>query len=208
MKKENIKNYVIIILTILLISMIIIVITLLNSNNNCQKLINRDLVSYNMNINGNNSRGSFDIKININNDEIFNTVSIKSNDIDISNKTYKMIINDDIRVDNIENGSVVNSEMIDIGSDVKVRELDVRNIYNYLLEIHESDNFKLSKIEKTHLIMYLSYVTYGYVYDFLNGDDINIKYLMNDNKIEKVIIGENDKILTIGFSDLRWEQNE
>lgn len=205
MKKESIKNYVIIILTILLISMIIIVITLLNSNNNCQKLINRDLVSYNMNINGNNSRGSFDIKININNDEIFNTVSIKSNDIDISNKTYKMIINDGIRVDNIENGSVVNSEMIDIGSDVKVRELDVRNIYNYLLEIHESDNFKLSKIEKTHLIMYLSYVTYGYVYDFLNGDDINIKYLMNDNKIEKVIIGENDKILTIGFSDLRWE---
>ena len=205
MKKENIKNYVIIILTILLISMIIIVITLLNSNSSCQKLINRDLVSYIMNINGNNSRGSFDIKININNDEIFNTVSIKSNDIDISNKTYKMIINDGIRVDNIENGSVVNSEMIDIGSDVKVRELDVRNIYNYLLEIHESDNFKLSKIEKTHLIMYLSYVTYGYVYDFLNGDDINIKYLMNDNKIEKVIIGENDKILTIGFSDLRWE---
>ena len=205
MKKENIKNYVIIILTILLISMIVIVITLLNSNSNCQKLINRDLVSYIMNINGNNSRGSFDIKININNDEIFNTVSIKSNDIDISNKTYKMIINDGIRVDNIENGSVVNSEMIDIGSDVKVRELDVRNIYNYLLEIHESDNFKLSKIEKTHLIMYLSYVTYGYVYDFLNGDDINIKYLMNDNKIEKVIIGENDKILTIGFSDLRWE---
>ena len=205
MKKENIKNYVIIILTILLISMIVIAITLLNSNNNCQKLINRDLVSYIMNINGNNSRGSFDIKININNDEIFNTVSIKSNDIDISNKTYKMIINDGIRVDNIENGSVVNSEMIDIGSDVKVRELDVRNIYNYLLEIHESDNFKLSKIEKTHLIMYLSYVTYGYVYDFLNGDDINIKYLMNDNKIEKVIIGENDKILTIGFSDLRWE---
>ena len=205
MKKENIKNYVIIILTILLISMIIIVITLLNSNSSCKKLINRDLVSYIMNINGNNSRGSFDIKININNDEIFNTVSIKSNDIDISNKTYKMIINDGIRVDNIENGSVVNSEMIDIGSDVKVRELDVRNIYNYLLEIHESDNFKLSKIEKTHLIMYLSYVTYGYVYDFLNGDDINIKYLMNDNKIEKVIIGENDKILTIGFSDLRWE---
>lgn len=205
MKKENIKNYVIIILTILLISMIIIVITLLNSNSSCKKLLNRDLVSYNMNINGNNSRGSFDIKININNDEIFNTVSIKSNDIDISNKTYKMIINDGIRVDNIENGSVVNSEMIDIGSDVKVRELDVRNIYNYLLEIHESDNFKLSKIEKTHLIMYLSYVTYGYVYDFLNGDDINIKYLMNDNKIEKVIIGENDKILTIGFSDLRWE---
>ena len=205
MKKESIKNYVIIILTILLISMILIVITLLNSNSNCQKLINRDLVSYIMNINGNNSRGSFDIKININNDEIFNTVSIKSNDIDISNKTYKMIINDGIRVDNIENGSVVNSEMIDIGSDVKVRELDVRNIYNYLLEIHESDNFKLSKIEKTHLIMYLSYVTYGYVYDFLNGDDINIKYLMNDNKIEKVIIGENDKILTIGFSDLRWE---
>ena len=205
MKKENIKNYVIIILTILLISMIVIVITLLNSNSNCQKLINRDLVSYIMNINGNNSRGSVDIKININNDEIFNTVSIKSNDIDISNKTYKMIINDGIRVDNIENGSVVNSEMIDIGSDVKVRELDVRNIYNYLLEIHESDNFKLSKIEKTHLIMYLSYVTYGYVYDFLNGDDINIKYLMNDNKIEKVIIGENDKILTIGFSDLRWE---
>lgn len=205
MKKENIKNYVIIILTILLISMIVIAITLLNSNNNCQKLINRDLVSYIMNINGNNSRGSFDIKININNDEIFNTVSIKSNDIDISNKTYKMIINDGIRVDNIENGNVVNSEMIDIGSDVKVRELDVRNIYNYLLEIHESDNFKLSKIEKTHLIMYLSYVTYGYVYDFLNGDDINIKYLMNDNKIEKVIIGENDKILTIGFSDLRWE---
>ena len=205
MKKENIKNYVIIILTILLISMIIIVITLLNSNSNCQKLINRDLVSYNMNINGNNSRGSFDIKININNDEMFNTVSIKSNDIDISNKTYKMIINDGIRVDNIENGSVVNSEMIDIGSDVKVRELDVRNIYNYLLEIHESDNFKLSKIEKTHLIMYLSYVTYGYVYDFLNGDDINIKYLMNDNKIEKVIIGKNDNILTIGFSDLRWE---
>ena len=185
--------------------MILIVITLLNSNSNCQKLINRDLVSYIMNINGNNSRGSVDIKININNDEIFNTVSIKSNDIDISNKTYKMIINDGIRVDNIENGSVVNSEMIDIGSDVKVRELDVRNIYNYLLEIHESDNFKLSKIEKTHLIMYLSYVTYGYVYDFLNGDDINIKYLMNDNKIEKVIIGENDKILTIGFSDLRWE---
>lgn len=205
MKKENIKNYVIIILTILLISMIIIVITLLNSNSSCKKLLNRDLVSYIMNINGNNSRGSFDIKININNDEIFNTVSIKSNDIDISNKTYKMIINDGIRVDNIENGSVVNSEMIDIGSDVKVRELDVRNIYNYLLEIHESDNFKLSKIEKTHLIMYLSYVTYGYVYDFLNGDDINIKYLMNDNKIEKVIIGENDKILTIGFSDLRWE---
>ena len=205
MKKENIKNYVIIILTILLISMIVIVITLLNSNSNCQKLINRDLVSYIMNINGNNSRGSFDIKININNDEIFNTVSIKSNDIDISNKTYKMIINDGIRVDNIENGNVLNSEMIDIGSDVKVRELDVRNIYNYLLEIHESDNFKLSKIEKTHLIMYLSYVTYGYVYDFLNGDDINIKYLMNDNKIEKVIIGENDKILTIGFSDLRWE---
>ena len=205
MKKESIKNYVIIILTILLISMILIVITLLNSNSNCQKLINRDLVSYIMNINGNNSRGSVDIKININNDEIFNTVSIKSNDIDISNKTYKMIINDGIRVDNIENGSVVNSEMIDIGSDVKVRELDVRNIYNYLLEIHESDNFKLSKIEKTHLIMYLSYVTYGYVYDFLNGDDINIKYLMNDNKIEKVIIGENDKILTIGFSDLRWE---
>ena len=205
MKKENVKNYVIIILTILLISMIIIVITLLNSNSSCKKLLNRDLVSYNMNINGNNSRGSFDIKININNDEIFNTVSIKSNDIDISNKTYKMIINDGIRVDNIENGSVVNSEMIDIGSDVKVRELDVRNIYNYLLEIHESDNFKLSKIEKTHLIMYLSYVTYGYVYDFLNGDDINIKYLMNDNKIEKVIIGENDKILTIGFSDLRWE---
>ena len=205
MKKENIKNYVIIILTILLISMIVIAITLLNSNSNCQKLINRDLVSYIMNINGNNSRGSVDIKININNDEIFNTVSIKSNDIDISNKTYKMIINDGIRVDNIENGSVVNSEMIDIGSDVKVRELDVRNIYNYLLEIHESDNFKLSKIEKTHLIMYLSYVTYGYVYDFLNGDDINIKYLMNDNKIEKVIIGENDKILTIGFSDLRWE---
>ena len=205
MKKENIKNYVIIILTILLISMIVIVITLLNSNSNCQKLINRDLVSYIMNINGNNSRGSVDIKININNDEIFNTVSIKSNDIDISNKTYKMIINDGIRVDNIENGNVLNSEMIDIGSDVKVRELDVRNIYNYLLEIHESDNFKLSKIEKTHLIMYLSYVTYGYVYDFLNGDDINIKYLMNDNKIEKVIIGENDKILTIGFSDLRWE---
>lgn len=205
MKKESIKNYVIIILTILLISMILIVITLLNSNSNCQKLINRDLVSYIMNINGNNSRGSVDINININNDEIFNTVSIKSNDIDISNKTYKMIINDGIRVDNIENGSVVNSEMIDIGSDVKVRELDVRNIYNYLLEIHESDNFKLSKIEKTHLIMYLSYVTYGYVYDFLNGDDINIKYLMNDNKIEKVIIGENDKILTIGFSDLRWE---
>lgn len=205
MKKESIKNYVIIILTILLISMIVIVITLLNSNSNCQKLINRDLVSYIMNINGNNSRGSVDIKININNDEIFNTVSIKSNDIDISNKTYKMIINDGIRVDNIENGNVVNSEMIDIGSDVKVRELDVRNIYNYLLEIHESDNFKLSKIEKTHLIMYLSYVTYGYVYDFLNGDDINIKYLMNDNKIEKVIIGENDKILTIGFSDLRWE---
>ena len=205
MKKENIKNYVIIILTILLISMILIVITLLNSNSSCKKLLNRDLVSYIMNINGNNSRGSFDIKININNDEIFNTVSIKSNDIDISNKTYKMIINDGIRVDNIENGSVVNSEMIDIGSDVKVRELDVRNIYNYLLEIHESDNFKLSKIEKTHLIMYLSYVTYGYVYDFLNGDDINIKYLMNDNKIEKVIIGENDKILTIGFSDLRWE---
>ena len=205
MKKESIKNYIIIILTILIIIMIIIVITLLNSNNNCQKLINRDLVSYIMNINGNNSRGSFDIKININNDEIFNTVSIKSNDIDISNKTYKMIINDGIRVDNIENGNVVNSEMIDIGSDVKVRELDVRNIYNYLLEIHESDNFKLSKIEKTHLIMYLSYVTYGYVYDFLNGDDINIKYLMNDNKIEKVIIGENDNILTIGFSDLRWE---
>ena len=205
MKKENIKNYVIIILTILLISMIVIAITLLNTNSSCKKLLNRDLVSYNMNINGNNSRGSFDIKININNDEIFNTVSIKSNDIDISNKTYKMIINDGIRVDNIENGSVVNSEMIDIGSDVKVRELDVRNIYNYLLEIHESDNFKLSKIEKTHLIMYLSYVTYGYVYDFLNGDDINIKYLMNDNKIEKVIIGENDKILTIGFSDLRWE---
>lgn len=205
MKKENIKNYVIIILTILLISMIVIAIALLNSNSNCQKLINRDLVSYIMNINGNNSRGSFDIKININNDEIFNTASIKSNDIDFSNKTYKMIINDGIRVDNIENGSVVNSEMIDIGSDVKVRELDVRNIYNYLLEIHESDNFKLSKIEQTNLIMYLSYVTYGYVYDFLNGDDINIKYLMNDNKIEKVIIGENDNILTIGFSDLRWE---
>lgn len=205
MKKESIKNYVIIILTILIISMIIIVITLLNTNSSCKKLLNRDLVSYNMNINGNNSRGSVDIKININNDEIFNTVSIKSNDIDISNKTYKMIINDGIRVDNIENGSVVNSEMIDIGSDVKVRELDVRNIYNYLLEIHESDNFKLSKIEQTHLIMYLSYVTYGYVYDFLNGDDTNIKYLMNDNKIEKVIIGENDNILTIGFSDLRWE---
>lgn len=99
MKKESIKNYVIIILTILLISMIVIVITLLNSNSNCQKLINRDLVSYIMNINGNNSRGSVDIKININNDEIFNTVSIKSNDIDISNKTYKMIINDGIRVD-------------------------------------------------------------------------------------------------------------